>query len=145
MEKDITTIIKQIYEQARLLNACDLFKGTEDLQAIIRLFCSPQGIEFCMKNHFPNTATFRLFKQYNLEKHGIYIDAWNITLNNPTQAILIGRTSATVNCTTTERHEVILLHGAKAVVNASRWAVAFTKVEGGCSIIKNTSENAIIL
>lgn len=144
METD--AIIKQIYAQARQLGCCDLFKGTENFEALVSLFRSPQGIEFCINNHFPNTATFRLFKPLRPERHGIYIDAGNITLTNPDKAILIGRTTATVNCDTNDRrHEVILLHGAKAVVNASRWAVCFTKIEGGCVCIKNTSENAVIL
>jgi len=145
MERDINLIINQIYTQAKQLNCCDLFKGTEDLQAIIRLFSSPQGIEFCMNNHFPNTSTFRLFKPYNVERHGIYIDAGNITLSNPERAILIGRTCATIDCDTNVRHEVIVLHGAKALVNASKWAVVFTKVEQGSICIKNTSDNAVIL
>lgn len=140
------TLIKQIYAQARLLNACDLFTGKErTLDDIVRLFSSVQGLEFCIKNHFPNIATFRKFKPFNVERFGIYIDAGCITLENPAKAILIGRTSATVNCDTLARHEVFLLHGAKAVVNASKWAVVATTVEQGCSIIRNTSENAIVL
>lgn len=142
---DLQSIVKNIHGQARQLNACDLFKGDEDLQGLVRLFTSPQGLEFCMRNHFPNTATFRLFKPYAVEKYGIYIDAGNITLENPRRAVLIGRTSATVNCDTNERHEVVVLSGAKALVNASRWAVVFTRAGAGCSCIKNTSGNAIIL
>lgn len=140
------TLIKQIYAQARLLNACDLFTGKErTLDDIIRLFLSVQGMEFCIKNHFPNMATFRQFKKYNVERFGIYIDAGAITLRNPKRAILIGRTSATINCDALARHEVFLLHGAKAVVNATKWAVVATTVEQGCSIIRNTSDNAIVL
>lgn len=139
------TIINQIYAQAQMLGCCDKFKGTEDLQGIINLFTSVQGIEFCMKHHFPNIATLRLFKPHHVEKYGIYIDAGAITLTNPKQVILIGRTTATINCSTLERHEIVLLHGARACVNASKWAVAFIKAEQGCSYIKNTSENALIL
>lgn len=139
-------LIKQIYAQARLLNACDLFTGNErTLDDIVRLFSSVQGLEFCMKHHFPNMATFRQFKKYNVERFGIYIDAGTITLNNPKKVILIGRTSATINCDTLARHEVYLLHGSKAVVNASKWAVVSTEVEQGCNIIRNTSYNAIVL
>ena len=139
-------IIQKIYEQARLLGACPLFTGREKtLEDIIALFTSPQGMEFCITHHFPNMATFRLFKPYNVERFGIYIDAGAITLKNPDRAVLIGRTSATVYCDTLATHEITLLHGAKAVVNASRWAVAKTTVEAGCSIIRNTSENAVIL
>lgn len=139
-------IIKQIYEQAKLFGVCSLFTGKEStLEDIVRLFVTPQGIEFCIKNHFPNMATFRFFKPHKVERFGIYIDAGTITLYNPKRAILIGRTSATVNCDTLEAHEIILLHGAKAIVNASGWAVCKTTVETGCSIIRTTSENAIIL
>lgn len=139
-------LIKQIYARARLLNACDLFTGNErTLDDIVRLFSSVQGLEFCIKNHFPNVATFRQFKKYKVERFGIYIDAGTITLNNPKKAILIGRTSATINCDVLARHEVYLLHGAKAVVNASKWAVVATTVEQGCNIIRNTSDNAIVL
>lgn len=91
---ETNAIIKQIYSQARQLGCCDLFKGTEDFEALVRLFRSPQGVEFCMNNHFPNTATFRLFKPLRPEQYGIYIDAGNITLTNPDKAILIGRTTA---------------------------------------------------
>ena len=140
------TLIRQIYAQARLLNACGLFTGEErTLDDIVRLFSSVQGLEFCIKNHFPNMATFRKFKQYNVERFEIYIDAGAVTLRNPKKVILIGRTSATIECDTLERHEVYLLHGAKAVVNASKWAVVATTVEQGCSIIRNASENAIVL
>lgn len=139
-------LIKQIYEQARLLGACPLFTGKErTLEDIVRLFTSPQGIEFCADNHFPNMATFRLFKPHNVERFGIYIDAGTLTLRNPERAVLIGRTSATIFCDTLASHDIILLHGAKAVVNASGWAVCKTTVETGCHIIRNTSENAVIL
>ena len=90
-------------------------------------------------------ATLCLFKLYKVERFGIYIDAGTIELHNPSRAILIGRTSATVKCNTLEMHDIILLHGAKAIVNASGWAVCKTTVEAGCSIIRNTSENAVIL
>lgn len=139
-------LIRQIYAQARLLGACQRFRGTEKtLDDIVRLFCSPQGMEFCIKNHFPNIATFRLFKPFNPEKYGIYIDAGIITLKNPKKAVLIGRTSATINCDTLERHEIFLLHNAKAVINASRWTVVAVQGSTGSQHIRNTSGNAVIL
>lgn len=139
-------IIKQIYEQARQLGACELFTGKEQtLEDIVGLFKTPQGIEFCIEHHFPNMATFRLFKPYEVQRFGIYIDAGTITLTNPERVILIGRTTATVNCDTLAAHKVILLHGASAVINASRWAVVGTTVEPGCIVIKNVTEHAKIV
>ena len=139
-------LIKKIYEQATQLGACPLFTGKEKtLEEIVTLFLTPQGMEFCTEHHFPNIATLRLFKQYGVEKYGIYIDGGVITLKNPTRAILIGKTSATVNVDTLERHEVTFMHGAKGTVNASKWAVVRVKTGNGCNVIKNVFNNAIIL
>ena len=139
-------LIQQIYMQARLLGACPLFTGKEEtLEDIVRLFTTPQGIEFCTENDFPNMEAFRCFKSYNLESLGIYIDAGSITLNNPLRAILVGDTTATINCDTLVTHEVVLLQGSRAVLNASGWAVCKTTASRGCNIVCNTSENAIIL
>lgn len=145
MDMDIQTTIQMIYGQARLLGACDLFKGTEDLAGLVRLFKSPQGIEFCLRNNFPSLATLRLFKQYDIAQHGVYIDAGNIRLRNPDNAILIGRTIADVTCDTNEAHNIVLMQGARAVLTARRWAVAFVKAGRGTSCIKAVYDNAIIM
>ena len=130
---------RSLPNMAEKYRMCDMFKGTEDLQSLIRLFTSPQGMEFCIKHRFPNIATF------NPEKYGVYIDAGIITLRNPGKAVLIGRTNATINCDTLERHEIFLLHGAKAFINASGWAVVSVKGSTGCQQIRNVSGNAVIL
>ena len=138
-------IIKQIFAQATQIGGCDKFKGSEDLQGIIQLFKSPQGLEFCIKNHFPHISTLRQFKPYNVGRYGIYIDAGEITLSNPGLVLLIGNTTATLNCSSNKaRNEVVLMHGAKAVINASEWSVTFIKVERG-SYIKNIKDHAIVL
>lgn len=142
---DTTALIRQIYQQAKQLGCCALFKGTEDIEGIVKLFLSPQGQEFCLKNRFPSLATFRLFKPYNVEKHGIYIDAGNVTLKNPKRAILIGHTSAVVNCGSLERHEIFVFQGASASINARGWSVVSVQGVSGARVIKNISENAIIL
>lgn len=137
---------RSLHNVAEKYRKCNMFKGTErSIEELAAVFTSRQGLEFCIRYHFPNIATFRLFKGLGVEKYGIYIDAGVITLKNPARAILIGRTSATVNCDECKQHEIVLLHGARAVVNASKWAVASVTASVGCSFIKNTSENAIIL
>ena len=137
---------RSLHNVAEKYRRCNMFKGTErSIEELAAVFTSRQGLEFCIRYHFPNIATFRLFKGQGVEKYGIYIDAGVITLKNPALAILIGRTSATINCDECKQHEIVLLHGARAVVNASKWAVASVTASVGCSVIKNTSENAIIL
>jgi hypothetical protein len=143
---DIKDIISNTYRQAQSIGACALFTGKEQtIEDLVRLFTSPQGIEFCMKHHFPSLSTFRLFKQYGVDKYGIYIDAGNVRLQNPERCVLIGRTTATVNCDTLRSHEIVLFDGAKAVINASGWTVCRVIAEQGCTTIRNISNNAIIL
>lgn len=136
------------HELAEKYRQCDLFKGTErTVEELVEVFLSPAGLEFCMKYRFPHISALRLFKGYGVDKRfGIYIDAGVITLRNPGRAVLIGRTTATVNCDENSHlHRVVLMHGAKAVVNASQWAVAAVQAQQGCSVIKNVSDKAIIL
>lgn len=144
---EIESVIMQIYEQAKHIGACHLFTGEEkSLDDLVSLFLSPQGIEFCTKKHFPNLSTFRLFKQQAVDKkYGIYIDSGEISLQNPSIAVLVGKTMATIDVDECARHRIVLLHGAKAVVNASKWAVASITSSVGCNVIRNRTDNAIIL
>lgn len=132
-------------DMAYKLAICEMFKGTESLSEIARLFTSPQGLEFCLSANFPNLATLRLFKRSNPQRFGVYIDAGEITLHNPKQAILIGRTTATIKCDTCERHEVVTMYGATASVLASGWAVVSTKAGRGTTITRRAADHAIIL
>lgn len=141
-------LIRQIYEQARVIGCCKMFTGSEKtLEDIIGLFTSPQGLEFCIKNKFPNIATYRAFKPWHEEarQYGIYVDAGAITLNNPRRAVLIGRTSATVTFDTLERHDVVVLQGAKCTVGAWKWAVVRVQADADSEVIKCAYNNAIIL
>lgn len=138
-------IIQLIFVKAKALGCCDKFKGTEDLDSLVALFQSPQGIEFCKTHHFPDLSLFRLLKPYKLHKYGIYIDAGQITLRNPQQAFLIGNTKATIFCDTSDyRNNVHLFHNAHADIKAKEWSVTFVDVENG-SYTKDIQGNAIVL
>lgn len=133
------------HNMAERLRQCEMFKGTEDLDGLFKLFVSPQGMEFCLRYRFPSLSTFRLLKPHGVQRYGVYIDAGAITLKNPKRAILIGRTSAVVNCDTLERHEIYVFHGASVSVNARGWSVVSVQGVQGARVIKNVSENAVIL
>jgi hypothetical protein len=139
------------YEAAHMMDyeqrtsAFKRFNGTEDFKELAALFTSTQGLLFCTENNFPNLATFRLFRSIHPEQYGIYIDAGEITLNNPENAILIGRTNATILCDDNTRHYVVTMHGASAIVIASKWAVVRAISAVGTSIVRRTKEYAIIL
>lgn len=139
-------------EQRRLTNLaeayklCAMFKGNESVEELAALYKSQQAVEFCMRYHFPNLSTLRHFKQERPERYGIYIDAGTVTLDEPKDTVLlVGRTTAVVNCSNLRRYEVVCLHNARAVVNASKWAVVHVEAESGCSVVRNISENAVIL
>lgn len=132
-------------EMAERLAACDMFKGTEDMEQLAHLFASPQGIEFCLAANFPNLATLRLFKPFNPDRYGIYIDAGTIELKNPRMAILIGRTNATIECNMCSSHTIVAMHGASATILASGWAVVRTEAGASTNIVCRTSDNAVIL
>ncbi len=162
---DAQHLTKQVYEQwlvakeqhrlrcqaagktdiADKLAACTLFKGDESVYELAKLLTSPQGLEFCLATNFPNIATLRLFKPFHPEKYGIYIDAGEITLTNPTSVLIAGRTFATIHCDTTAMHSITAMHGAAATVLASAWAVVSTNVGAASNITKRVSDNAIIL
>ena len=162
---ELSEIIKQIHSQwliakeqrrqrclasnlpvvAQRLADCTMFKGDEDIAKLALLFTSPQGMEFCLAANFPTLSTFRLFKSFNTQQYGIYIDAGNITLKNPSMAVLIGKTIATIECDSCAMHKVITLHGASATVLASGWAVVRTESGVSSNIVRRSSDNSIIL
>lgn len=131
-----------IYRQAKKLGVCPLFKGTENEDRLIRLFLTAQGTEFCIDNNFPDLDTLRTFK--TAEQYNIYIDK-KVELNNIRKVVLIGSTNATLCYDDPDkRHEVILMHGAKAKIKASGYAVVFVTNSGGI-VEKIISDKALIL
>lgn len=139
-------LIQKIYEQAQDLGACDLFKGNEGIAELMRLFLTPQGVEFCMKNHFPSLRTMRMFKQYDVEQYNIYVDAGEVVIYDPEYVALVGRTTAKIYVTTNKPlHHVFLYRGAGAVIDAEGWSVTKVKAERGCKSIANVRDNAIVI
>lgn len=145
-------LISNLYLQAQHLGACDLFTGKErTFDDIARIFLTPQGQEFCIKHRWPSLTTFRAIRATvgaeEMASFGIYVDAGNIRMHNPEprKVVLIGRTTATINCDGCERYQVTMMHGAKAVVNAAKWAVVATESDCRGNLIGNVSDNAIIL
>lgn len=139
------TRVKDIYGLARRYGACDLFSGKESAEQLIKLFLSPQGIEFCQNTGYPDLETIRSFKDIDVSRYGVYIDA-DIQLHNPAKTVLVGDTTAELvfDDEAEMRHEVIVMYGAKAVIKASCYAVVFLTNIGG-TIEQEIKEHAIIL
>lgn len=140
------TPAKDIYKAAKQHGyVCPRFQGTENPEQLMRLFLTPQGVEFCQKHNFPDIDTLRTFRGLDAARHGIYIDAGHIVLRNVKQVALIGNTVAELQYDDpAKRHEVILMHGAKAHIVATGWAVV-SVVKGNCEVITEIKDRAKIL
>lgn len=136
---------RALFNIAEKYRVCSMFKGSENIEQIVRLFLSPQGVEFCQENNFPDIQTLRQFRRYDVERFGVFIDAGSITLNNVRRVMLIGNTEATITCDNKWRYEIILMHGAKLQVKASGWAVVFITNKSGCEVTTLVKDRAKVL
>lgn len=131
-------------ELAQKLADCTMFKGTEDLEQLIRLMFTPQGIEFLTKYNFPDLATFRKFKKYHPERYGVYIDCGEISLSEARRVFLVGNSSATLNYWETAGNRVYLMHGARASIVASGYAVIKIEHDAKSNVSYITKDKAIV-
>lgn len=136
---------KSIKKEATAFNVCAMFKGTETPDELMRLFLSVQGLEFCVKNRFPTLEMWRSGYKEIAAKYNIFIDAGDIRIINQSKVVLIGDTQAElIYDNSLNRHEVVVMHRAKAKIKASGYAVVFvTNVDG--EIESEVLDNAKIL
>jgi hypothetical protein len=135
---------EQIYKEAKRFKSCALMKGTENTNELISLFFTPQGIEFCTEYNTPSLEAFRRFKGLEATRGGFYIDTPVKARNIPRVALIGNETVAELEYTETKGYTVVLMHGAKAKITASEYAVVFlTNAGGEVEIIKK--DKAIVL
>lgn len=148
MNKDaqFKEIVKLTYQAAVAAGVCTLFNGQErTIGEMATLMKSPQGIEFCTTHNFPSLPLLRLYGSYTPQEYGIYIDAGEIYLKDPTNVILAGNTFAKIECKATQSHRVTLLQGATADVLAGGWAVVKINAALQTEINTHASEHAKII
>ena len=135
------------FDLAAKLNACQMFKGDESIEDLVALMFTQQGIEFMTRlgGGFPDLAVFRKFKRFSPEKLGVYIDAGRITLKNPEKAFLVGNTVAVLQYDELKAKRLVMMHGAKATVEASGWAVVKIDTDGTCNIDVKKTDHAKVL
>lgn len=133
------------HEVARKLASCKMFAGYEDLEDIVRLIFSPQGIEFMTSFDFPNIDTFRKFKPYNPERFGVYIDSGHISLSEARNVFLVGDTTAELKYHQTAQNRVHLMCGARATLIASGYSIVKVESDRHSSIAHITNDHPIVL
>jgi hypothetical protein len=136
---------EQIYEEVNKIGQCGLLKGTENIDDLMALFFTPQGREFCTKHNVPSLDVFRCFKNTNAIGGGFYIDTPVKAKNLPRVALIGNETVAELEYTETEGFHAVLMHGAKAKITASRYAVVFVTNAGGeVEIIRNDNAKVFV-
>lgn len=133
------------HEVARKLAECRMFAGYEDLEDIVKLIFSPQGIEFMTSFDFPNIDTFRKFKPFNPEQFGVYIDSGHISLSEARNVFLVGDTTAELKYRQTARNRVNLMCGARATLIASGYAIVKVESDRHSSVAYTINDHAIVL
>lgn len=132
------------YILAQKLADCTMFKGSEDLEQLIKLMFTPQGMEFMTRCGFPDLATFRKFKKYHPERYGVYIDCGEIRLLEARRAFLVGDTSAAMEYRETAGNRVCLMHGARAHISASGYAVVKVEHDAKSKMTYSAQGKAVI-
>ncbi len=127
---------RNIYEQARKLGVCTMFRGAENTDELIELFFSPQGVEFCAKYNFPEMRLLLPFRGVQSTRGGFYINTPICAKNRRRIALVGSKTEAELEYDNPdEAHEVIIMHGAKVKIKASGFAVVFvTNISGSVEV-----------
>lgn len=137
--------VKDIMKSASLFGACSKSNGVSDWKSLVWLFFTPQGREFCEENNFPSLEMFQGMKEHVAE-FGVFVDYGDINRTNDAHIGLIGNTSATLTYDDNEIvHKVVLMHGAKARIKASHYAVILLVNIGNCEVKIDKDETVVIL
>lgn len=139
-------MIKDILDSATRLGACNKTENVKDWETLASLFFSPQGREFCGRHNYPKIEVFRKMKPHLTDNIGVCIDAGFVRRYNDKNVAVIGSTVGYLTFDdNTVVHKVILMHGAKAVINASNYAVLLITNIGECEVEINKDATVRIL
>lgn len=136
---------RSLFNMAEKYRECSMLNGTESIEEALKLFITPQGIEFCTKHAFPAIEMCRRFKGPTAESLGVFIEQ-NVSARNLPMVFLVGKCHAELEYDdNTSGHQVILMHGASAHIKASDWAVVYVNTEGGGEATVEIADNAKVL
>ncbi len=139
-------MIQGIMESAALLGACRKTEDISDWSSAVQLFFSPQGREFCEEKNFPDLSMFREMKNHGISEFGIFVDEGNVCRSNDKDIALIGDTCGDLKFDKNNVvHKVILMHGAKARIKASNYAVLLIVNIGNCEVDIIKDKTVIVL
>lgn len=133
------------YEMARKLRECQMLMNDTDFEGLIDMMFSSRGIEALITYQFIDISLFRKFKNYDIEKYGVFIDCGEITLYDEKKVFLIGNTTARLKYAQTQRNRLILMYGASARVEASGYCVLNIEQDKVSRVDVTVSGHAIVI
>lgn len=135
--------VKEIMQKAIGLGACTQSGKATDWKSLVWLFFSPQGREFCKENNYPSIELFRSMAKY-VEPYGGYVEK-PVEKHNEDVA-LIGEAESTLRYDGVEKaYKVILMHGAKATIHVSNYAVVrLENISGRYEIINDGTAEVLV-
>lgn len=133
-------------KSASLYGACSGSGKVSDWRSLAWLFFSPQGREFCEEKNFPELPMFREMKRHGISELGVFVDEGNVCRSNDKDIALVGDTCGELKFDENKVvHKVMLMHGAKAHIKASNYAVLLIVNVGGCEVTIDKDETVIVL
>lgn len=135
--------VKEIMQKAASMGACSQSGKATDWKSLAWLFFSPQGREFCKDNNYPSIESFRSMAKY-VEPYCVYVEK-PIEKHNENVA-LIGEAESTLRYDGVEKaYKVILMHGAKATIHVSNYAVVrLENISGRYEIINDGTAEVLV-
>ncbi len=125
--------------------ACGKSHKVKDYRSLVWLFFSPQGREFCTENNFPDPQQFASIAE-GIKPYGVYVNSVEVVKENPEQFAAVGETTAHLTYDDPKRiHKLMLMHGAKAHIRASNYAVILLVKTEGCEVEIEKDETVVIL
>ncbi len=138
--------IDEIMKSAALLGACSGSGKVSDWKSLVWLFFSPQGREFCEEKNFPELPMFREMKRHGISELGVFVDEGNVCRSNDKDIALVGDTCGELKFDENNVvHKIILMHGAKARIKASNYAVLLIVNIGGCEVEIYKDKTVVVL
>nr|DAJ04722.1 MAG TPA: hypothetical protein [Caudoviricetes sp.] len=138
--------IDEIMKSAALLGACSGSGKVSDWKSLVWLFFSPQGREFCEEKNFPELPMFREMKRHGISELGVFVDEGNVCRSNDKDIALVGDTCGELKFDENNVvHKIILMHGAKARIKASNYAVLLIVNIGGCEVEIDKDKTVVVL
>ena len=136
-------IMESCLRTGACLKAREMAEGVRGWKDLSSLLFRSQSREYCVVHKFPTLDMFRSVPP-EVRDYGIYVDAGGVRSCKRNTA-LIGNTVGTVVADGTDHiFKVVVMHGAKATVHASNYAVVHVAMTDDASVEADADSTSYI-